>query len=352
MLNYSRQYIDKKDIQSVIKSLKSEWLTTGPQIKNFEDKIKKFVNAKYCSVVNSATSALHLSCLALDIKKKDYVWTTSNTFVSTANAAVLCGAIVDLVDIDKKNFNLDINQLELKLKKAKLENKLPKVIILVHFSGLPCDLDKIFNLKKKYNFKIIEDASHALGARFKNNKIGNCKFSELTVFSFHPVKMITTGEGGAVTTNLKKIHNKIQSLRSHGIIRQPTKKEPWFFNQVNLGLNYRMTDIQASLGISQLKKINFFLKERNKIASIYNELLKDCPIILPNLSNNKFYSSFHLYVILLKTKKKRDILYKKLLSRGFKTNVHYIPVYRHKFYKRFRFNRKNFLNNENYFLRL
>ena len=303
MLNYSRQYIDKKDIQSVIKSLKSEWLTTGPQIKNFEDKIKKFVNAKYCSVVNSATSALHLSCLALDIKK-DYVWTTSNTFVSTANAAVLCGAIVDLVDIDKKNFNLDINQLELKLKKAKLENKLPKVIILVHFSGLPCDLDKIFKLKKKYNFKIIEDASHALGARFKNNKIGNCKFSELTVFSFHPVKMITTGEGGAVTTNLKKIHNKIQSLRSHGIIRQPTKKEPWFFNQVNLGLNYRMTDIQASLGISQLKKINFFLKERNKIASIYNELLKDCPIILPNLSNNKFYSSFHLYVILLKTKKK------------------------------------------------
>ena len=158
--------------------------------------------------------------------------------------------------------------------------------------------------------------------------------------------MITTGEGGAVTTNLKKIHNKIQSLRSHGIIRQPTKKEPWFFNQVNLGLNYRMTDIQASLGISQLKKINFFLKERNKIASIYNELLKDCPIILPNLSNNKFYSSFHLYVILLKTKK--GTFFIKLLSRGFKTNVHYIPVYRHKFYKRFRSNRK-ILNNENYF---
>ena len=317
MLNYSRQNIDKKDIQSVIKSLKSEWLTTGPQIKNFEDDLKEYVNVKYCSVVNSATSALHLSCLALNIKKNDYVWTTSNTFVSTANAAILCGAKIDLIDIDKKNFNLDISQLEYKLKVAKLKNKLPKVIILVHFSGLPCDLEQIFKLKKKYNFKIIEDASHALGAKFKNDKIGNCKYSEITVFSFHPVKMITTGEGGAVTTNIKKIHNKIQSLRSHGIIRQPTKNEPWLFNQVDLGLNYRMTDIQASLGISQLKKINFFLKERNKIAHLYDKLLKDCSIVLPNLSDNRFYSSFHLYVILLKTKKMRDFLYKKAVSSWF-----------------------------------
>ena len=353
MINYSTQTIDKNDINAVTKVLKSKWLTTGPFVKKFETEIKNKVNSKYCTVVNSATSALHLACLALGVKKGDYVWTSSNTFVASANCALLCGAKIDLIDIELDNYNLDIEKLEQKLIKANKANKLPKILIPVHFAGYPCDMKKIYNLSKKFNFKIIEDASHALGSIYKGNKIGNCKYSEATVFSFHPVKIITTGEGGAITTNNQNLNLKLKSLRTHGIDQNYLKKKkllikkPWLFFQTDLGLNYRLTDMQASLGSSQLKKVDRFIKIRNKISKFYNKELKNLPIKLPTLSNDN-YSSFHLYVIYLK-KKNRDLLYKELLKKGYKTNIHYIPIYEHPYYKRFNFNKKNFLNNRSYF---
>ena len=353
MINYSSQTIDKSDINAVTKALKSKWLTTGPFVKKFEDEIKKKVNSKYCTTVNSATSALHLVCLALGVKKGDYVWTSSNTFVASANCALLCGAKIDLIDIELNNYNLDIDKLEQKLINAKKTNKLPKIIIAVHFAGYPCDMKKIHILSRKFNFKIIEDASHALGSIYKGNKIGNCKYSDATVFSFHPVKIITTGEGGAITTNNNNLNTKLQSLRTHGIEKIYLKKKkllikkPWFFFQTDLGLNYRLTDIQASLGISQLKKVDRFIKIRNNISKIYSKELKNLPIKLPTLSREN-YSSFHLYVIYLKNKN-RDLLYKELLKKGFKTNVHYIPIYEHPYYKKFNFNKKNFSNNQSYF---
>lgn len=351
MINYSSQFIDNKDIKSVVKVLKSKWLTTGPFVNQFENEIRKKINSKHCTVVNSATSALHLTCISLGLKKGDYIWTSSNTFVSTANCALLCGAKVDLVDIDLSTYNIDINKLEKKLILAKKIKKLPKILIPVHFAGQPCNMKKIFNLSKKFNFKIIEDASHAFGSKYLNNHVGNCKFSHATVFSFHPVKIFTTGEGGAITTNDKKIDLKLKSLRTHGIKYKQKKKlnekRPWMFYQTSLGLNYRLTDIQAGLGISQLKKVDRFLKTRNKIAKIYNKELKSLPIKLPLLENN-IYSSFHLYVILLKTKN-RDLLYKEFLKKGFKTNVHYIPIYKHPYFKKFKFKIKNFKNNEIYF---
>lgn len=348
MINYSSQFIDKNDVKAVTKALNSKFLTTGPFVKKFEEKIIKKTDSKYCTVVNSATSASHLACKVFELKPNDYVWTSSNTFVSSANCALLCGAKIDLIDIDLSTYNLDIEKLSKKLAAAKKKKKLPKILIPVHFSGYPCDLKKIYELSKKYKFKIIEDASHAFGSKYLNNKIGNCRFSDMTIFSFHPVKIFTTGEGGAITTNNYKLDARLKSLRTHGIVqKKKNTKRPWMFYQTDLGLNYRLTDIQASLGISQLKKVNTFLKKRNKISKIYDQELKNLPIQLPKRTNN-FYSSFHLYVILLK-RKSRDVLYKKLLEKGFKTNIHYIPIYRHPFFKRFNFKRKDFLNNENYF---
>jgi dTDP-4-amino-4,6-dideoxygalactose transaminase len=241
MINYSSQTIDKNDIKAVEKVLKSKWLTTGPFVKQFETEIKKKVNAKYCTSVNSATSALHLACLALGVKKGDLVWTTSNTFIASANCALLCGAKVDLIDIELDSYNINIQKLEEKLIRSKKKNKLPKVLIPVHFAGYPCDMKKIYDLSKTFKFKIIEDASHAFGSIYKKDKIGNCKFSEATVFSFHPVKIITTGEGGAITTNNKVLNSKLQSLRAHGIeinykkkIKLLKKNLGFFFKQ-NLG---------------------------------------------------------------------------------------------------------------------
>ena len=307
MINYSNHYIDNDDIKAVVKVLKSKWLTTGPNVLKFEKEIKKKTKTKFCTVVNSATSALHLSCLALGLKKNDYVWTSSNTFVSTANSALLCGAKIDLIDIDLKTYNLDVEKLENKLKSAKKNNRLPKIVIPVHFGGNPCEMKKIYNLSRKYKFKIIEDASHAFGSIYEKNKIGNCKFSNMTVFSFHPVKIFTTGEGGCVTTNDKKLDIKLKSLRSHGIAQKQrnnsiNKKRPWMFYQRSLGLNYRLTDIQASLGVSQLKKVRKFLKKRNEISKIYNRELAHLPIQTPKLTPNSF-SSYHLYVIVLRKKK-------------------------------------------------
>ncbi len=352
MISYGRQSINKKDISSVVKVLKSDWLTTGPEVLKFEKKISKIVNAKYTTVVNSATSALHIACLALGVKKNDRVWTTSNTFVSSINSALFCGAKVDLVDINLKNFNIDIKNLRTKLKIAKKNKKLPHVLIVVHFAGHPCDLKEIYKLSRIYKFKIIEDASHALGSIYLNSKIGSCRYSDITVFSFHPVKMITTGEGGAATCNDRYLYAKLKSYRSHGIIYlNKEKNRPWMFYQKYLGFNYRLNDIQASLGISQLNRLKIFIKKRNSIAKFYNKKLKNLPFKLPEV-DTKCLSTFHLYVVLIKKNKKkinRDTFYKKLLKKKIKLNIHYIPIYRHPYFKKLGFNNNKFQNNEVYF---
>ena len=313
MIPYSTQTINNRDINSVVKTMKSSFLTQGPKIRTFEKLISKKVNSKYTSVVNSATSALHISCMALNFKKGDILWTSPNTFSASSNCALHLGGKVDFVDIDPFNNNVDINLLEKKLKLTRNSNR-PKIFVPVHFSGNPVEQDKIFYLSKKYNFKIIEDASHALGATYKNEKVGSCKWSDITVFSFHPVKIITTFEGGAATTNNKKIYEKLKLFSNHGITKNSKnfffrKNEPWYYEQQLLGLNYRLTDVAASLGISQIKNLQKFIKSRNDIAKQYEKKL-DKKFVYTTLIKKNSKSSFHLYVIKLKDNVK--FLHKKL----------------------------------------
>ncbi len=344
ILNYSQQSINKDDIVQVSKVLKSNYLTTGPKVKEFENKICSFTKSNHCTVVNSATSGLHIACLALGLKKNDQVWTSPISFVASANCAVYCGAKIDFVDIDDETFNISLEKLRKKLESSKKNNTLPKILIVVHLGGEPCEMDKIKLLSKKYKFKIIEDASHALGSVYKGSKIGSCKYSDATVFSFHPVKSITTGEGGAVTTNSKSIFNKLSMLREHGIERNKknflTKiKEPFFFEQQDLGFNYRLSEIHATLGISQLSRIDKFISKRNLIRKYYQKELDKLPVKFQKFSKNT-YTSQHLVIILV-NKKSRNLLIEKLLKQGFKTNIHYIPIFYHPF-----FYKKKFLNNK------
>jgi len=348
---YSRQYLDKQDIDNVIKTLKSDVIARGKKIEEFEKKICKFVGVKYAVAVNSATSGLHIACLALGIKKNDLIWTVPNTFVASANAGLYCGANIDFVDIEWKTGNIDITKLEKKLKYAK---KKPTAIIPVHFSGQPTDQEKIYKLSKQYNFKIIEDASHSLGAKRNNVKVGNCKWSNITVFSFHPVKIITTGEGGMVTTNDKKLFEKLKIFRNHGItknlkIMKNKNNSKWYYEQLYLGYNYWISDINASLGISQLKKINKFIKKRNEIAKIYNYNLKNTPIYLPKIKKGNL-SSFHLYVIKLKNFniKYYNRIFKNLIKNNIDINLHYLPVHLHPYFKSKGFKKGNFPISENH----
>ncbi len=337
-IHYSTQKIYNSDIISVNKVLKSDYLTTGPVLEKFEKSVSKYVNSKYAVGVNSATSGLHLACASLNIKKNDNVWVAANSFVASANAAIYLGAKVDFIDINLETYNIDIKVLKKKLEKTDKKN-LPKALVIVHFAGYPCELNQIKLLSKKYNFKIIEDASHALGARYKNKRIGNCQFGDIAVFSFHPVKIITSGEGGIITTNNKIYYESLLRLRNHGITRSKIfmkkKKMPsWYYEQIDLGYNYRMSDIHAALGLGQLNHINEFLKKRNKIAEIYNKKLKKLPLGLPKIKDD-FYSTFHLYVVLINSNKiNRDQVYKKLMKSNIYTNVHYIPIYRQPFYKK------------------
>ncbi len=278
MIPYGKQTIDNSDIKSVVKVLKSDYLTQGPIVNIFEKKFSEYTNSKHAIASNSATSSLILACRALGVSKGDWVWTSAITFVASSNCAIHCGANVDLVDISLKDYNICLNDLERKLKIAKKKGILPKVVIPVHLSGNPCDLKKINKLSKKYGFKIIEDASHAIGSIYQKSKIGSCKYSDITVFSFHPVKIMTTGEGGMCTTNDLDLYNKIKRLSSHGVTRDPNEMTevphgPWYYQQIDLGYNFRMTEIRAALGLNQLKKINKFTKKRNQIASKYNKLL-------------------------------------------------------------------------------
>jgi len=351
-INYSKHNISKNDIKSVIKVLKSDFLTQGPSVKFFEKKIKKIVSAKYAFAVNSATSGLHVACMSIGISKNDVVWTSPNSFVASSNCALYCGAKIDFVDIDLKNYSLCPIKLENKLKSTKKKN-LPKAIVLVHFAGYATDLERIKRLSKKYNFKIIEDASHALGGKYKNSYIGNCQFSDVCVFSFHPVKSITTGEGGLITTNSKKISAKINLFRNHGINRDKkfllnkTLKIN-HYEQIELGFNYRMSDIEAALGISQANRLTKFIHKRMSVAKFYDKELINLPIQKPIFSKD---SSWHLYVILLKNNSIRKKLFEFLKKKKINCQIHYIPIHIHPYYKKIGFKKKDFPNSVEYYER-
>ena len=343
MINYGKQNISQEDIDAVVEVLKSDFLTQGPKLIEFEDELKKYCNVKFVKAVSNATSALHIAYLAIGIGKGDIVWTSPNTFVSTANAALYCGANVDFVDIHPETFNMSVQHLEEKLIKAKKENKLPKLVVPVHFSGQSCEMKKIWSLSQEYGFKVIEDASHALGGKYLNQPVGSCEYSHMAIFSFHPVKMITTGEGGAITTNDQELDNKLSLLRTHGITKDASqfKNEShgaWYYEQQALGYNYRLTDIQAALGLSQLKRLDSFVKRRKEIADFYQNNLKN--VSLP-YQHPDIQSSWHLFVVQVSD---REEVFNKLLKRGVQTQVHYIPVNNQPFY-----NFEKLENTENFY---
>ena len=337
---YGRQDINQADIDAVVTALRSDFLTQGTTVPSFEKAVADYCGAKHAVAVNSATSALHIACLALGVSKDDIVWTSPITFVASANCALYCGAKVDFVDIDPRTYNLSVERLAEKLAEAEKYGNLPKVVIPVHLCGQPCDMEAIHGLSLKYGFKIIEDASHAIGGRYKNEPIGNCRYSDIAVFSFHPVKIITTGEGGIALTNNEQLAKRMQLLRSHGITSDVSdmyarpQEELWNYQQIDLGFNYRMTDIHAALGLSQMNRLDEFVNKRYSIAKRYDQLLTDLPLVTP-WQHPDGYSSYHLYVIRLKLKeikKTHQEVYEALRNVGILVNLHYIPVYRQPYY--------------------
>ncbi len=344
MIPYGRQDISEADIAAVVEVLRSDYLTQGPLIPKFENCVSDYCQAKFGVATNSATSALHIACLALEVGPGDIVWTSPITFVASANCALYCGAKIDFVDIDPRTYNISVEQLAEKLVLAQKLGKLPKIVIPVHFAGQPCDMAAIFALSQQYGFKIIEDASHAIGARYQNKPIGHCGYSDITVFSFHPVKIITTAEGGLATTNSAQLARRMQLLRSHGITRDPTEmyQEPdgaWYYQQIALGFNYRMTDLQAALGLSQMQRLDEFVNKRQNIAKRYDQLFSNLPVIRPWQQPDR-YSAWHLYVIRLKSKEigssHREV-FEAMRASSMGVNLHYIPVYTQPYYQKMGF---------------
>jgi len=345
MIPYGKQDINQADIDAVIEVLRSDFLTQGPKVPAFEECVATYCGAQHSIAVNSATSALHIACRALEVGPGDSVWTTPITFVASANCALYCGAEVDFVDIDPQTYNLCPAKLREKLEKAEKSGGLPKVVIPVHLCGQPCDIEAIHELSKQYGFRIIEDASHAIGGRYKEKPIGNCQYSDIIVFSFHPVKVVTSGEGGMALTNDPILANRMKRYRSHGITSTPDEmdarpdNEIWNYQQITLGNNYRMTDIHAALGVSQMRRIDEFVSKRHAIAKRYDELLKDLPVTTP-WQHPDGYSGLHLYVIRLKLdeiRKTQKEVFKALHKQGIGVNLHYIPVYRQPYYEKIGF---------------
>ena len=338
---YGRQDVSQADIDAVIAVLQSDYLTQGPAVPAFEKAVGGYCGAQHVVAVNSATNALHIACLALGVGKGDIVWTSPITFVASSNCALYCGATVDFVDIDPRTYNLSVERLAEKLVAAEKAGQLPQVVIPVHMCGQPCDMAGIHALSQRYGFKVIEDASHAIGASYRNERIGGCRYSDVTVFSFHPVKIITTGEGGMALTNDVGLGQHLRLLRSHGITSTPQEMQPrpeneiWNYQQIDLGFNYRMTDIQAALGVSQMTRLDEFVDKRHVIARRYDEVLTALPLRTP-WQHPDGHSSYHLYPIRLRLaemKKTQRQVYDALRDRGILVNLHYIPVYRQPFYQ-------------------
>jgi len=356
MIPYSRQDISEADIQSVVDVLRSDLLTQGPAVAAFEKAVADYCSTQHAVAVSSATAALHIACLSLGVSSGDIVWTSPITFVASANCALYCGATIDFIDIDPSTYNLSVVRLAEKLEQAQQKGCLPKVVIPVHFSGQSCDMKAIHILSKQYGFKIIEDASHAIGGKYCGEPIGICRYSDITVFSFHPVKIITTGEGGMVLTNNPELAKRMYRLRSHGIARNADEMThapdgPWYYQQIDLGFNYRMTDLQAALGLSQMQRLDEFVVKRHAIAKRYDELLADLPVIAPRQHPDS-YSALHLYVIRLQlneiNKTHREV-FEILRAEDLGVNLHYIPVYRQPYYERLGFKVGHCLEAERYY---
>jgi UDP-4-amino-4,6-dideoxy-N-acetyl-beta-L-altrosamine transaminase len=356
MIPYGRQDITEEDIKAVVDVLNSPHLTQGPAVPKFEQAVLRHCNAKYAVATNSATSALHIACMALGLGSGDWLWTSPNTFVASANCGLYCGAKVDFVDIDSGTYNICPKALEAKLKLAEKSGTLPKVVVPVHFSGQPCDMKAIHELSRKYAFKIIEDASHAIGGKYLNEPVGNCRYSDITVFSFHPVKIVTSAEGGMAVTNNDKLAEKMALFRSHGITRTPSlmtkpMEGSWYYQQVELGFNYRMTDIQGALGASQMDRLVHYVARRHELAKRYDKLLSDLPVVTP-LQQKDGYSAFHLYVIRLKLNEitpSHVEVFEALRAKEIMVNLHYIPVHTQPYYQEMGFQEGDFPEAEVYY---
>lgn len=344
MIPYGRQQITQADIDAVVEVLRSDFLTQGSMVPRFEKAVADYCGAKHAVAVNSATSALHIACLALGLGKGDLLWTVPNTFVASANCARYCGADVDFVDIDPDTWNLDVAGLEEKLVVAKCQGRLPKIVVPVHFAGQPTEQEAIWQLAQTYGFRVIEDASHAIGATAHGEAVGNCKWSDITVFSFHPVKIVTTGEGGMALTKDPELARHMMSLRSHGITRDASIFEypdsgPWYYEQQELGFNYRLTDIQAALGQSQLTRLDAYVGRRNQLARRYGEKLAGLPLKLPTIALGNL-SAFHLYVVRVspaaQSRARREV-FDALLAGGVNANLHYLPVHLQPYYRKLGF---------------
>lgn len=354
MLPYGRQDITQADIDAVVEVLQSDFLTQGPVVPLFEEAIAKKVGARHAVATNSATSALHLACLALGLGPGDRLWTSTISFVASANCGLYCGANVDFVDIDPLTYNLCPDALARKLETAKLSGQLPKIVVAVHLCGQPCDMAAIHRLSIQYGFAIIEDASHAIGGRYRGRPIGSCDFSDITIFSFHPVKIITTAEGGMAVTNSKALHNTMELLRSHGITRDPTQMThephgPWYYQQVALGFNYRMTELQGALGLSQLERLDQYVERRHELAERYDRLLSDLPVTRPWQSPDS-YSGRHLYVVRVKPDvADRSHVFSSLRAQHIGVNLHYIPIHTQPYYTSLGFKEGDFPHAEQYY---
>ncbi|MGM0440435.1 MAG: UDP-4-amino-4,6-dideoxy-N-acetyl-beta-L-altrosamine transaminase [Chlamydiota bacterium] len=350
---YGRQYIEQEDVDAVISVLCSDFLTQGPWISRFEESIKDSCGAAFACAVSNATSALHLAYLALGVGEGDTVWTSPNTFLSTANAALMCGAEVDFVDICPHTYNMSMDALNAKLIEAQRAGHLPKVVVPVHFAGQPCDMRELYSLSQQYGFRVVEDAAHAIGAYYQGKPVGSCQYSDITVFSFHPVKIITTGEGGALTTNDKLLANKIEVLRSHGVTRDPEIMEGkpdggWSYQMLDLGYNYRITDIQCALGYSQLKRLESFIERRYKLRKYYDELLANCHDVQIPHHALRGVPALHLYPIKV-PQKSRKVIFDYLRNNNIGVNVHYMPVYLQPYYQKLGFKVGCCPNAENYY---
>jgi len=352
MIPYGRQDITADDIAAVTEVLTSDFLTQGPAVPAFEQALCDYTGAAHAVAANSATSALHIACLALGAGPGERVWTSPNTFVASANCALYCGAEIDFVDIDPRTYNLCADQLAEKLARAEKENRLPHILIPVHFAGQSCDMQRIHALSQQYGFRIIEDASHAVGGRYQDQPVGNCRYSDITIFSFHPVKIITTAEGGVALTNDPALAARMASLRSHGITRdsslmQSPSDGPWYYQQLELGFNYRMTDMQAALGCSQIKRLDDYVARRHRIAQRYDNKLAQLDVTLPHQSSDS-HSALHLYPVQVDPGKRLQV-FTALREAGIGVNVHYIPVHRQPYYDALGFHAGQFPNAERYY---